>query len=91
MTKRRKQYEEKRHAKSKEHGSLLTTSERSRMWSNEYRKFDKMISDDLRTWPPPKEKSWIEKCKESFLSKLNADVEKQYIKDFVSRSGTDER
>ena len=35
--------------------------------------------------------TWIKQVKENFLSKLNADVEKQYIKDFVSRSGTNER
>lgn len=76
MTKRRKLYQEKRHAKLKDLGCRLTTSERSRMWGEKYRTFDKMISDDLRIWNVPKGKSWIEKFKENFLSKLNFGVEK---------------
>ena len=50
-------------------------------WKERYAAFDKMISDDMRIWNLWKKKSWIEKAKEKFLSKLNSDVEKQYIKD----------
>lgn len=89
MTKRRKQYEEKRNRPKA--SKWPTTSEKTAQGVGIVSEEHLKMFIPYEGWEPAKEKSWIEKCKENFLSKLNADVKKQYIKDFVSRSGTDER
>mgnify|MGYP003593588739 CR=1 FL=1 len=94
MTKRRKLYQEKRKRIRERESRAIQAVMRGvppDAAIKYFRIFSAYAISTMRTLYMPKEKSWIEKCKENFLSKLNADVNKQYIKDFVSRSGTNER
>lgn len=84
MTKRRRLYEEKRREAKRRASNAIQAVMRGVHPDDAikyFRIFDHYALSMIRTLYIPKEKSWIEKAKEKFLSKLNSDVEKQHIKD----------
>ena len=79
MTKRRKLYQEKRRQTRERESKAIRAVMRGvppDAAIKYFRIFSVYAISMMRTLYIPKEKSWIEKFKENFLSKLNSGVEK---------------